>query len=200
MRCLMSYTRPMRRNGVAALPAVSTLWLIIGLVALAVVPARAITVVPLSFEELVRQSSSVVYARVIEVRGQWTDDRRSIDSLVTVEVLKGLKGTSASELTVTIPGGQVGRYLNLLPGAPSLSRGDLAVLFLTARGPRLPVTTGFTQGIYRVIRDGASGDTLVTPPAVESAARPIVRGDRRRKPVSLTAFESAVRLAQGSTR
>ena len=80
----------MRRNGVAALPAVSTLWLIIGLVALAVVPARAITVVPLSFEELVRQSSSVVYARVIEVRGQWTDDRRSIDSLVTVEVLKGL--------------------------------------------------------------------------------------------------------------
>jgi hypothetical protein len=190
----------MRRNGVAALPAVSTLWLIIGLVALAVVPARAITVVPLSFEELVRQSSSVVYARVIEVRGQWTDDRRSIDSLVTVEVLKGLKGTSASELTVTIPGGQVGRYLNLLPGAPSLSRGDLAVLFLTARGPRLPVTTGFTQGIYRVIRDGASGDTLVTPPAVESAARPIVRGDRRRKPVSLTAFESAVRLAQGSAR
>jgi len=190
----------MRRNGVAALPSVCSLWLIIGLVALAVVPARAITVVPLSFEELVRQSSSVVYARVIEVRGQWTDDRRSIDSLVTVEVLKGLKGTSASELTVTIPGGQVGRYLNLLPGAPSLSRGDLAVLFLTARGPRLPVTTGFTQGIYRVIRDGASGDTLVTAPAVESVAQPIVRGDRRRKPVSLTAFESAVRLAQGRTR
>lgn len=162
------------------------------------VPTWAVTVVPLSFEELVRQSSSVVYARVLEVRGQWTDDRRSIDSLVTVEVIKGLKGTSATELTVTIPGGQVGRYLNLLPGAPSLSRGDLAVLFLTARGPRLPVTTGFTQGIYRVVRDGASGDTLVTPPAVESAAQPIVRGDRRRKPVSLATFENAVRLARGS--
>ena len=38
------------------------------LVALAVVPTRAVTVVPLSFEELVRQSSSVVYARVLEAR------------------------------------------------------------------------------------------------------------------------------------
>jgi len=170
------------------------------LVALAVLPVRAITVVPLSFEELVRQSSTVIYARVVDVRGQWTDDRRSIDSLVTVEVIKGLKGTSASELTITVPGGQIGRYLNLLPGAPTFARGDLAVLFLTARGARLPVTTGFTQGVYRVTRDSASGAALVTPPAVEPAGKPIVRGDARRKPVSLTAFESAVRAVQDGAR
>jgi hypothetical protein len=190
----------MRRKCRAALPSFSSLCLICGLVALAVIPTGAVTVAPLSFEELVRQSSSVVYARVLDVRGQWTDDRRSIDSLVTVEVIKGLKGTSATELTLTVPGGQVGRYLNLLPGAPVLARGDLAVLFLTARGPRLPVTTGFTQGIYRVIRDGASGTALVTPPAVESTAQPIVRGDRRRKPVSLTVFEGAVRAALDGPR
>ena len=163
-------------------------------------PAQAVTVVPLSFEELVRQSSAVIYARVVDVRGQWTDDRRSIDSLVTVEVIKGLKGTSASELTVTVPGGQVGRYVNLLPGAPTFTRGDLTVLFLTARGARLPVTTGFTQGVYRVIRDASSGVTLVAPPAVEPAGKPIVRGDTRRKPVSLTAFESAVRAVQDAAR
>lgn len=187
----------MRRSWLTVLlPSVSNLCLICGLVALAAVPTRAVTVVPLSFEELVRQSSSVVYARVLEVRGQWTDDRRSIDSLVTIAVIKGLKGTSASELTLAVPGGQVGRYLNLIPGAPSLSPGDLAVLFLTARGARLPVTTGFTQGIYRVSRDGRSGATLVTPPTVESTAQPIVRGDRRRKPVSLAVFETAVRSAQ----
>jgi hypothetical protein len=185
----MSYTRRMLRSLLAAL-----------LAALAVMPAKAVTVVPLSFEELVRQSSSVIYARVVDVRGQWTDDRRSIDSLVTVEVIKGLKGTSASELTVTIPGGQVGRYVNLLPGAPTFARGDLTVLFLTARGARLPVTTGFTQGVYRVIRDASSGATLVTPPAVEPAGKPIVRGDSRRKPVSLGAFENAVRAVQDVTR
>lgn len=156
-------------------------------------PAQAVTVVPLSFEELVRQSSTVIYGRVVEVRGQWTDDRRSIDSLVTVEVIKGIKGTAAAELTVTVPGGQVGRYLNLVPGAPSFARGDLAVLFLTARGPRLPVPTGFTQGIYRVARDGASGTAMVTPPVTEASQLRIVRGDRRRKPVPLAEFESAVR-------
>ena len=170
------------------------------LAALAVMPAAAVTVVPLSFDELVRQSSTVIYGRVVEVRGQWTDDRRSIDSLVTVEVIKGLKGSSPSEITVTVPGGQVGRYLNVLPGAPTFARGDLAVLFLTARGARLPVTTGFTQGIYRVSRDAASGAALVTPPAVEPAGKPIIRGDARRKPVSLTAFESAVRAVQDVAR
>jgi hypothetical protein len=170
------------------------------LLALAVMPAQAVTVVPLSFEELVRRSSSVIVARVVDVRGQWSDDRRSIDSLVTVEVIKGLKGTAAAELTVTVPGGQIGRYLNLLPGAPTFSRGDLAVLFLTARGARLPITTGFTQGIYRVVRDTASGAALVAPPAVEPAGQPIVRGDRRRKPVSLTAFENAVRAVSEVAR
>jgi hypothetical protein len=185
----MSYTRRMRRSLLAVL-----------LAALAAVPTRAVTVAPLSFEELVRQSSSVVYARVIDVRGQWTEDRRRIDSLVTVEVIKGLKGTATAELTVTVPGGQVGRYLNVMPGAPTFARGDLAVLFLTARGPQLPVTTGFTQGIYRVLRDSASGAPLVAPPAVEPAGAAIVRGDRRRQPVPLAAFELAVRAVQDNAR
>jgi hypothetical protein len=185
----MSYTRRMRRSLLAVL-----------LAALAAVPTRAVTVVPLSFEELVRQSSSVVYARVIDVRGQWTEDRRRIDSLVTVEVIKGLKGAATAELTVTVPGGQVGRYLNVMPGAPSFARGDLAVLFLTARGPRLPVTTGFTQGIYRVMRDSASGAAMVAPPALESSGASIVRGDRRRQPVTLASFELAVRAVRDTAR
>ena len=66
------------------------------------------------------------------------------------------------------------------------------MFFLTARGARLPVTTGLTQGIYRVRRDAASGEMLVMPPIVEGAGR-IVRGDPRRKPVSLAAFEGTVR-------
>ena len=181
----MSYTPRMRRSQVVVL-----------LVALAVMPTQAVTVAPLSFEELVRQSSSVIYARVTDVRGQWTDDRRRIDSLVTVAVIKGLKGPSAAELTSTVPGGQVGRYLNLLPGAPSFARGDLAVLFLTARGPRLPVTTGLTQGIYRVTRDASSGAALVAPPVVEAAGQQSVRGDSRRKPVPMATFEDAVRAVQ----
>ena len=103
-------------------------------------------------------------------------------------------------IAFTVPGGQVGRYLNVIPGAPVFAAGDLAVFFLTAQGPRLPVTTGLTQGIYRVQRDAASGAMLVMPPISDTAGR-VVRGDVRRKPVSLAAFEGSVRaIARPSTR
>jgi hypothetical protein len=95
-------------------------------------------------------------------------------------------------MSFTVPGGQVGRYLNVIPGAPAFVAGDLAVFFLTAHGPRLPVTTGLTQGIYRVQRDAASGALLVMPPIVDTAGK-VARGDVRRKPVSLAAFEGSVR-------
>jgi len=174
-------------------------WLVALVLALSGLRLQAIALAPLSFEELVRQSSSVIYARVADVRSQWTDDRRSIDSLVTVEVIKGLKGEPGAALTLTVPGGQVGKYLNLMPGAPSFARGDLVVLFLTGRGPRLPITTGFTQGIYRVVQDAASGNAHVMPPVVEPGQK-IIRGDGRRKPVSLAVFESAVRAVQAVGR
>ena len=156
------------------------------------IPAFATTVVPLSFEQLVNESSAVVFGRVADVRSQWTADRRFIESVVSIEVLKGMKGGAGETLAFTVPGGQVGRYLNVIPGAPVFAPGDLAVFFLTTRGPRLPVTTGLTQGIYRVRRDASSGALLVMPPIVDTTG-PIVRGDVRRKPLSLAAFEGTVR-------
>jgi hypothetical protein len=159
----------------------------------------ATTVAPLSFEQLVNESSAVVYGRVIDVRSQWTEDRRFIESVVSIEILKGMKGPSIAlragagrdTMAFTVPGGQVGRYLNIIPGAPTFAPGDLAVFFLTAHGPRLPVTTGLTQGVYRVQSDARSGEMLVLPPVIEAGR--IVRGDVRRKPASLAAFESSVK-------
>jgi hypothetical protein len=152
----------------------------------------ATTVAPLSFEQLVNESVSVVYGRVTDVRSQWTDDRRFIESVVSVEILKGMKGGARSAVSFTVPGGQVGRYLNVIPGAPTFTTGELAVFFLTAHGPRLPVTTGLTQGVFRVQRDARSGAMLVMPPIVDAPGR-IVRGDPKRTPVSLEAFEGSVR-------
>jgi hypothetical protein len=80
----------------------------------------------------------------------------------------------------------------VIPGAPAFAAGDTAVFFLTSRGPRLPVTTGLTQGIYRVQREARSGEMLVMPPALDPPGR-IVRGDVKRKPAPLAAFEASVR-------
>lgn len=162
------------------------------LICAASMSASATTVAPLSFEQLVNESAAVVYGRVVDVRSQWTEDRRFIESVVSIEVLRGMKGASPETISFTIPGGQVGRYLNVIPGAPTFAPGEAAVFFLTSRGPRLPVTTGLTQGIYRVRRDAASGEMRVMPPNIDAPGR-IIRGDTRRTPASLTAFEASVR-------
>jgi hypothetical protein len=164
-----------------------------------IVNAGATTLVPLSFEQLVNESSVVVYGRVTDVQPQWTEDRRSIESVISVAIVKGMKGSARETISFTVPGGQVGRFVNVIPGAPVFAPGDAAVVFLTSRGPRLPVTTGFTQGVYRVQRDAQTGEMLVMPPVLDPPGR-IVRGDVRRKPASLQSFESSVRAVMDAAR
>lgn len=180
----MSYTPNMRRSACTVL--------VLFLLATSI---DATTTAPLSFEQLVKESAAVVYGRVVDVRSRWTSDRRFIESVVSVEILKGMKGGALHTIQFTSPGGQVGRYRNVIPGAPVFTEGELAVFFLTAHGPRLPVTTGLTQGVFRVQRDALSGDMLVMPPALDAGR--IVRGDTRRKPASLLAFEASVRAITG---
>jgi hypothetical protein len=161
-------------------------------------PIAAVTVAPISFDQLVNKSAAVVLGRVIDVRGEFLGDGRGIESIVTVDVLKGFKGGATEILQFTVPGGKAGRYLNLIPGAPTFTAGDVAVIFLTARGARLPITTGLTQGVYRVRQTG--GEMMVMPPLVEAPGARVVRGDVRRKPVSLSAFEASVRAIMDAAK
>ena len=168
--------------------------LIIACLIAAAAPLSALTVRPLSFDQLVDQSVAIVHGRVHDVRGQWTADRRGIESLVTVEVHDYLKGGLGERITVKVPGGEAGGSVNIIPGAPRLSRGDEVVLFLTTNGPSIPVITGTSQGVYRVTTEARSGARLVVPPVIE-AAGPVVRGDHTRRPMPIPAFTEAVRAA-----
>jgi hypothetical protein len=158
--------------------------------------AQAITVAPLTFEQLTAEASAVVYARVSEVRGQWTDDRRAIESIVALEPLRYFKGYLGDRMVTRLPGGEAGGMINVLPGAPVLREGDLVVLFLTVRGPAIPVPVGFSQGIFRVHVDGRTGRVLVSPPPLKSsAAGRIIRGAADRRLLTLDAFAAAVAAA-----
>jgi hypothetical protein len=169
-------------------------------VALAV-QVEAVTVVPVTFEQLVEESVAVIYARVAGVRGQWTADRRAIDSMITLDALKYFKGDLGAAVTMRLPGGEAGGVINVVPGAPVLREGDLVVLFLSSRGPSIPTTLGLGQGIFRVVRDNAAGGLRVTPPPLKaSAAGRIIRGAADRRTLTIDAFESAVRDALGAAR
>ena len=166
----------------------------LGIAMAALVRVDAIIVTPMTFEQLVDEAVAAVYGRVAEVRGQWTSDRQSIDSLVTVDALRYLKGDLGDAVTLRLPGGEVGSVVNVLPGAPVLRPGDLVVLFLKARGPAIPTTLGLGQGIFRVARDPKSGAMLVTPPPLkESASGRIVRGAAERRALTLDIFAETVR-------
>lgn len=160
------------------------------------IPLRAITVKPLSFTELVHESTAVVHARVSGVRGQWTADRSGIESLITLDVLGYLKGGLGPRVTVRVPGGEAGGFVNIIPGAPRFQPADVVVLFLTASGPSIPIVTGTTQGVYRVAYDPHTGGVLVVPPLIDGGAPRLMRGDRDRRPLSLDAFRAAVAAAQ----
>ncbi|MCC7126208.1 MAG: hypothetical protein IT178_15275 [Acidobacteria bacterium] len=172
--------------------------MIVALLSLAGSPLAALTVKPMTFTELVTQSVAIVHGRVVDVRGQWTADRRAIDSVITVEAIAYLKGQLGDRVSVRVPGGEAGGYVNVIPGAPRFSTGDEVVLFLTGSGPSIPVVTGTTQGVFRVSRDARSGGVVVTPPVIETpaSAQRLVRGEPTRRPLPLPAFAAAVQTAQ----
>lgn len=157
-------------------------------------PLSALTVKPLTFTELVSASAAVVFGQVRDVHAQWTADRRGIESLIDVEVIDYLKGGLGERVTVRVPGGRVGTFVNLIPGAPQFTEGDRVILFLTVNGPAIPVVTGTSQGVYRV-RHEATG-LIVTPPVIEqSVLAATSRGDAARRPMPIAAFTEAVRNA-----
>ena len=85
-------------------------------------PLSALTVKPLTFAELVHESTVVLYGRVLDVRGQWTADRRGIESLVVIDVAEYLKGTLGDVVTVRVPGGQAGGSRGGLAGLGAAPR------------------------------------------------------------------------------
>jgi hypothetical protein len=164
---------------------------------------RATVLLPADFREIVAGSQVIVYGRVADVRAEWAPERRGIDTVVTFEASTYLKGGPADIVTFRVPGGQIGRYKNVLVGAPAFEPGDEAVLFLTASGPSIAHVFGLNQGVYRVRTDPQSGRRVVViPPLMAKGDAPerVIRGDATRKPLELGAFAEQVRAVMGGAR
>jgi hypothetical protein len=155
----------------------------------------ATTLVPADVGELSRDARAIVVGRVTAVEPRWTPDRRAIETLVTLQADAYLKGSLGLSVQFLVPGGVLGRFQNIVVGAPRLAEGERIVVFLGARGPSLPFILGLSQGLYRVVLSDRTW--VVTPPALlpgASTATPIARGDPRRRPMALDEFTDQVRL------
>ena len=158
----------------------------------------AMVVLPAEFNEMVTASQTIVQGRIVDVRSYETAGRRTIESLVTVQVVDAIKGQPGTTAYFKLPGGQVGRYRRVMVGAPQFTPGDEVVLFLKGSAPAVPMPFGLTQGVYRVSRD-VSGRALVMP-AVSAGPGRVVRGDPARGPLALDAFTSMVRTIASAQR
>jgi hypothetical protein len=178
------------------------LTLLVALAALAA-PVRATVVVAADLGELAREARAIVRGRVQSVDGRWTDDRRTIETIVTLEVASYLKGALGPTVQFRVPGGDLGRYRSIVVGAPLFAVNEEVVVFLGASGPAVPYILGFNQGVYRVVRAADNSGPVVTPPALlpsVAGTTPVVRGDPSRRPLPLAGFEERVRALAGGSK
>ena len=164
------------------------------------VPAWATVVVPADIGELSRDAQAIVRGRVMALDARWTEDRRTIETVVTLEVESYLKGALGQTLQFRVPGGELGRWRSITVGAPEFAIDDRVVVFLGATGPSIPYVLGLNQGVFRMRRI-ANGWVVTPPPALPSAGSVrIVRGDVARRPLPLADFEQRVRALAAASR
>ena len=162
------------------------------------VPCLATVLIPADLAELSRDARAIVRGRVAALDAQWTDDRGSIETIVTLEVESYLKGALGAALRFRVPGGELGRFRSIVVGAPEFALDQHVVVFLGVRGPSVPYVLGLNQGVFRLVRAADDTGWMVTPAAIVPAtagapAVPIIRGDPSRRAMRLDEFELRVR-------
>jgi hypothetical protein len=135
---------------------------IAALLVLSAVPAaRATLAAAATFDQKVENAVAIVLAKCIKQESRYDPTHRWILTYSTFEVQKTMKGAAAAQITIIIPGGQVGSVHQDSIGIPSFREGAENVLFLkdTQRGPTVLY---FDQGAYDVVSD-ERGERIVAP-------------------------------------
>jgi hypothetical protein len=166
-------------------------------------PARATVLAGADLGELSRDAIAIARGTVVAVDARWGDDRRTIETIVTLDVERYLKGSLGDIVEFRVPGGELGRFRNVVVGAPAFTVDERVLVFLGARGPSVPYVLGLSQGVFRIALAADASGWVVTSPALfplSSGAARIVRGDAARSPVPLADFEQRVRSLAGGAR
>ena len=179
---------------------------------LVLISARATTVIPPSFDELVDQAEFIFQGTVTEVKAQWVGEggQRHIVSYVTLKVEDAIKGNLGASYTIRMRGGTVDGETMWVSDAPKFKVGDRDILFVEHNGTQFVPLVGIMHGRFRVERDQASGKDVVAtdkgeavsdlaqlgkekdPAGGQSNDRAVDPGIRERA-LGSAAFKSAVR-------
>jgi len=153
----------------------ATIIALLGVMNVALVTARATTVVPMNLPTAADHAGQVIVGRVASARSYWVGDPRRIETEFTwqeVEYLKGGGTAEASEtFSLVVPGGTIGTMTMRIAGAPEFAVGERWILFLLPEYRTFPVV-GLTHGAFRVVNDLGG-----RPRVFNSDRQPITRID-----------------------
>lgn len=124
--------------------------------------AEATTLQQLSVDDMIRQSTAIVHAKVTGSYSAFLG--RTIYTHYQLQVEENLAGTLAAS-EVAVPGGAAKGLRQMAPGAPTLVSGQDYVLFLWTSKSGLTHVMGLSQGLFSVMQDTAGNAVLVRPAA-----------------------------------
>jgi hypothetical protein len=127
----------------------------------------AITVLPLSEEEITKRAMLIVMGEVRSVESRFDEKHQTIYTYVTLEATRVLKGQLAgSEVVVRQMGGEAGGETVAVPGSPEYTPGDEVLLFTGPLGDTgYWGVLGIFYGKYDILRDPATGARYVEGPS-----------------------------------
>jgi hypothetical protein len=145
----------------------------------------------LTMQDMTRRSDLIITGQCLETRSTWVDGRR-LFTLATISVSDAIKGTSASTVTVMLPGGIDSNRKHPIamnyPGAPTIQPQENVVLFLMPADS--PANTyavmGYAQGKFSIVNNEA-GEPMVSRDLSKmrvSRAVGVVRGQQQLTPLS----------------
>lgn len=139
-------------------------------------PVQATTLQHLPLEEMARQSTAIVRAKVY--RAGTSQRKGGIYTVYRLDTLEQLKTQSPALREFAVPGGIAGGFQQVVEGAPALRDGAEYVLFLWTSRSGLTQVIGLSQGVFLIEARGASEETLVRHQAsgermVDAAGQPV---------------------------
>src|SRR5271154_3084844 len=173
------------------------LWILfLAAILLTAIGANATTLARMKFDELTQQATAVARLRCLGAESRW--EQGEIWTETTFEVLERNKGTLPEIVTVRMLGGSAGHLHSRVEGIPAFHAGEEGYLFLWGRAGEPYRVLGWSQGTYRIARDGQTGLGRVTQdwpaePIFDPRTRQFCKGGIRNLPVAI--FQLKLRKA-----
>ncbi|MFM8338028.1 MAG: hypothetical protein ACKODK_20935 [Opitutaceae bacterium] len=168
--------------------------------------ARATSVIPPTFPELVAEAEAIVRGRVTEIavrRSSAPDGTPVIKTHVTFAVERTLKGPERASVTLELLGGTIGDESLVVTGLPRFELGSTDYLFVERNGVQFCPLVAVRHGRYRLLREAGGREfvardnavplTDVTQVVLPLAALPdVLRSASVAGALTPSAFEAAV--------